>query len=77
MPSKVKQGINDFVTWCKANNWEDLLDEWSAENGELKSLNVKKQIINNANNINWFTIKLNKLGRGNYENWRFKKSDNN
>ena len=28
MKSRVKQGINDFESWCKMNNRKDLLDEW-------------------------------------------------
>lgn len=32
------KGVNDFETWCKENSREDLLQEWSDENGILNSI---------------------------------------
>lgn len=32
MSRKLIKGINDFATWCKTNNKQDLLEEWDVSN---------------------------------------------
>lgn len=32
----LESGVNDFETWCKENNRQDLLDEWDFAKNELK-----------------------------------------
>jgi very-short-patch-repair endonuclease len=34
MPVKIVYGVNDFETWCKQNNREDLLDEWGYDKND-------------------------------------------